>query len=61
MGRVAASVTFGTTPEMPIETSVHPLPSPPLLLEVGPLSTARGPGERCKLPNLVWGEAQAHK
>jgi len=33
-------------------------PSP---LEVGPLNTARGSGERCKLPSGVWGEAPADK
>jgi len=39
-----------------------PLPSPPFLspplpLEVGPLNPARGSGERCKLPQRVWGGA----
>ena len=38
-----------------------PLPSPslPLPLEVGPLNTARGLGERCKLLQRVWGVAPA--
>ena len=41
------------------------LPFPSLLLpfplpsEVGPLSTAKGSGERCKLPDGVWGGAPA--
>ena len=42
-----------------------PLPSSPTLpllslpLEVGPLNTAKGSGERCKLPSGVWGRAPA--
>jgi len=28
---------------------------------VGPLNTARGLGERCKLPSGVWGETPADK
>ena len=40
------------------------LSSPPLslevgALEVGPLKTSQGPGERCKLPSGVLGEAPA--
>ena len=32
-----------------------PLPLPPFPLEVGPLNTARGSGERCKLPQRFCG------
>ena len=42
-----------------------PFPCPPfpalpsLPLEVAPLNSARGSGERCKLPQRVWGGASA--
>ena len=35
--------------------------SPPFPLAVGPLNTARGLGERCKLPSGVWCKAPADK
>jgi len=38
-----------------------PFPSLLLPLEVGPLNTARGKGERRKLPRCVWGETPADK
>ena len=47
-------------PNMMVE-NVATLPSPPLPLEVGPLNTARGCGERCKLPQWVRGKAAADK
>ena len=44
----------------PLSPPLSSLPSP-LPLEVGPLNSARGLGERCKLPQqgLGWGRAQA--
>jgi len=39
----------------------HPSASSPLPLEVGPLNTARGLGERYKLPSVSGGEAPADK
>ena len=49
------SLPFPFLPSPPL-----PYPSPPVLsppLEVGPLNTARGSGERCKLPQ--WGLGQS--
>jgi len=42
-------------------TNSHSLPSSPLPLEVRPIYTARGSGERCKLPQWHMGEAPAYK
>jgi len=38
------------SPLLPSASLSLPLPFPSLPLEVGPLNTARGSGERCKLP-----------
>jgi len=53
-----------TSPPLPFPfTSPFLSPSrpsfPALPLEVGPLNTAKGPVERCKLPSGVWGGALA--
>ena len=45
----------------PLFSFLSPFPSSPLLplpaLEVGPLNTARGTGERCKLPQQGLGRS----
>ena len=50
--------TFLPLPFIPIfsllSSSLFPFPPPPPL-EVGPLNPARGSGDRCMLPSVVWG------
>jgi len=50
--------TPSTSPFLPLPLGPL-LPLPSLHLEVGPLNSATGLGERCKLPSGVWGGAAA--
>jgi len=51
----SSPVPFLSSPSRPLPFT-PPFRCPPHPLEVGPLNTARGSGERCKLPSGVWGD-----